>query len=412
MALAISIALYSVASVAEASLRSVTRDRLHRLVEQEVRGSAALEDLRSSPSGLAGSIALLKYLFLSSSLVSGAALVILVSGTRWGLVSLGTFGVLVVLGLAELVSRAVSHRSGESIALRVAPAVRLLAILLGPVLSLGDAVARQGLWAGDGRVAGQALATDGLGLSIESNGEPVDEPEARMIRGVVRLDKTTAREIMVPRVDMVTAEMGASLSELVEQMVDSGHSRVPIYGDSPDQIRGIAYSRDVLGLLSRSKDAPATLTDAVIRPALFIPESKNLEELLNEFQTMQVHMAIVIDEYGGVSGLVTIEDLLEEIVGEIHDEFDVGETDIERVGNDEFLMDAKVGIDEINELLSVAVEGDGFDTIGGFVYQRLGKIPSSGDTVEYDGLKIEVVSTIGRRLKRLRVVRSSEVGGT
>ena len=411
MALAISIALYSLASVAEASLRSVTRDRLHRLVEQEVRGSVALEDLKSSSSGPAGSIALLKYLFLSSSLVSGAALVIVVSGTRWGLVSLATLGVLVVLGLAESVSRAVSHGSGESIALRVAPVVRLLAGGLGPVLSLGDVVARRGPWAGNGQIAGQEQIADGFGLSIESDGVPVDEPEARMIRGVVRLDKTTAREIMVPRVDMVTAEMGTPLSELVEQMVDSGHSRVPVYGDSPDQIRGIAYSRDVLGLLSRSKGAPATLTDDVIRPALFIPESKNLEELLNEFQTMQVHMAIVIDEYGGVSGLVTIEDLLEEIVGEIHDEFDVGETDIERIGIDEFLMDAKVGIDEINELLSVDVEGDGFDTIGGFVYQRLGKIPSSGDTVEYDGVKIEVVSTIGRRLKRLRVVRSSQ-GGT
>ena len=123
---------------------------------------------------------------------------------------------------------------------------------------------------------------------------------------------------------------------------------------------------------------------------------------------MQVHMAIVIDEYGGVSGLVTIEDLLEEIVGEIHDEFDVGEMAIESVDDDEYVMDARVSLDDINELLSVSVVGDGFDTIGGLVYQRLGKIPSLGNTVEYDGMKIEVISTIGRRLGKLRVSKLSK----
>ena len=150
------------------------------------------------------------------------------------------------------------------------------------------------------------------------------------------------------------------------------------------------------------------MVDTLIRPALFIPEYKNLEELLNEFQNKRVHVAIVVDEYGGVSGLVTIEDLLEEIVGEIQDEFELGEPDMEPVvGVDEFMIDARVGLEQLNELLGVAIEGDGFDTVGGFVYQKLGKIPSPGDTVVYDGLRIEVVSTVGRRLKRLRVTRAA-----
>ena len=183
---------------------------------------------------------------------------------------------------------------------------------------------------------------------------------------------------------------------------------MPVYEGSLDHIQGIAYARDILGHLSRNKGDPGSLTARVVRPALFIPESKTLEELLNEFQEKQVHIAIVIDEYGGVSGMVTIEDLLEEIVGEINDEFDVGEPDIEPVSDREFLMDARVSIDELNELLHMTVEGNGFDTIGGFVYQRLGKIPSAGDEVEYDGLKIQVVSTVGRRLKRLRVTRLAE----
>jgi CBS domain containing-hemolysin-like protein len=189
-------------------------------------------------------------------------------------------------------------------------------------------------------------------------------------------------------------------------MLESGHSRIPVYGEDLDHIEGIAYSRDFLGLLSRDPNSKALAGDHM-RPAMLIPEAKNLEELLNEFQARQVHLAIVIDEYGGVSGLVTIEDLLEEIVGEIQDEFDVDELEIQAVGRDEYLMDARVSIDQLDELLGIVVEADGFDTVGGFVYDRLGRIPSLGDLVVHDGLRVEVVSTVGRRLKKLRVSRSS-----
>ena len=178
---------------------------------------------------------------------------------------------------------------------------------------------------------------------------------------------------MVPRVDIVAAEMGTTIAKLTEQMVAGGHSRVPVFSGDLDHIEGIAYVRDILEHVVR-QDATALLDETLVRPALFIPESKTLEELLQEFQEKRVHMAIVIDEYGGVSGLVTIEDLLEEIVGEIQDEFDVGEPEIESVDQNHYIMDARVSIDELNELLSVSVEGDGFDTLGGFVYERLGKI--------------------------------------
>ena len=207
---------------------------------------------------------------------------------------------------------------------------------------------------------------------------------------------------------MVAAELGTSPDDLAKQMLDSGHSKVPIYDGSLDQIEGIAYARDVMAHLSRNEEALGKVIDGLIRPGLFIPESKTLEELLNEFQERRVHIAIVVDEYGGVSGLVTIEDLLEEIVGEINDEFDVGEAEIVQVGDGEYLVEARVGIEQINELLDVFVEADGFDTLGGFVYQRLGRMPSSGEKVEYDGLDIEVISIIGRRLKRLRVTKVSE----
>jgi CBS domain containing-hemolysin-like protein len=144
----------------------------------------------------------------------------------------------------------------------------------------------------------------------------------------------------------------------------------------------------------------------VARPALFIPESKNLEELLDEFQEKRVHLAVVIDEYGGVSGIVTIEDLLEEIVGEIHDEFDVNEPEIQEMGAHEYFVDARLSIDQLREVLQVSVENTGFDTVGGFVLEQLGRIPSVGDIVHHDGIRIEVLSTVGRRLKTLKVTRT------
>jgi CBS domain containing-hemolysin-like protein len=315
---------------------------------------------------------------------------------------------LILLGVINTTCRALARRFGEQIALRAATVVRALSTVLGPLLALEASLV---LWGWGGKKTDQGdnpwdpAVPAKLAISVDADGEPLDEREVRMIRGVVQLDKTTAREIMVPRVDMVAASLGTSMDQLAEQMVKSGHSRIPVYEGSLDQIQGIAHSRDILDHLSRDHKSPGTVTAGAIRSALFIPESKTLEELLNEFQERRVQMAIVVDEYGGVSGLVTIEDLLEEIVGEIRDEFEVGEPEIEPVGDNEFLMDARVGIDQLNELLRAGLEGDGFDTIGGFVYQRLGKIPSTGDRVEYDGLRIEVVSTVGRRLKKLRVTR-------
>ena len=406
---AISVVCFTLASLGEASLVSVRKERVQWLAAREVRGAQALESLYSTPLGPAGALSLLRYLFLASSMLSGAALVISRWDTQWGLISLVSLAVLALLGVAHAAAAALASALGEGTALRIASLLRGPALIFRPVLAVeARAVKLVGRDHAD-RADGLAEVPPGdLGISMDADGEPLDEREVRMIRGVVQLDKTAAREIMVPRVDIVAAELGMPLDDLAEQLVQSGHSRVPVYEGSLDHIQGIAYARDILGHLSRNKGDPGSLTARVVRPALFIPDSKTLEELLNEFQEKQVHIAIVIDEYGGVSGMVTIEDLLEEIVGEINDEFDVGEPDIEPVSDREFLMDARVSIDELNELLHMTVEGNGFDTIGGFVYQRLGKIPSAGDEVEYDGLKIQVVSTVGRRLKRLRVTRLAE----
>ena len=409
LALAASLVCFYLISFGEASVRSVRRERIQLLVAQGVRGAHALESLQLSPMGPAGVLLLLKFPFLASSLLSGAALAIAWWGTNWALISLVTLVTLMVLGITHTIAMALGSLLGDRVALKIAFLTHALARVLRPVLAVESNVVQMSSYAtADQPDSPRETIPTELNISMDSDGEPLDEREVRMIRGVVQLDKTTAREIMVPRGDMVATELGTSLDRLAELMVESGHSRIPIYTDSLDHIQGIAYANDVLGHLRRTDAVTGALSPSVVRPALFIPGSKTLEELLNEFQERRVHMAIVVDEYGGVSGLVTIEDLLEEIVGEIRDEFDVDEPEIEAISDNEYLMDARVGIDQLYELLQVAVEGDGFDTVGGFVYQRLGKIPSVGDVVEYNGLKIEVVSTVGRRLRQLRVTRSGE----
>ena len=407
--LGISLLLFAVSSAAEAGIASVRRERIQQLVSQGAAGAAALERLHNLPVGPVAAVILVRMLALSGALVSTVALVVSQMGAGWVLVGVAGAGVLALTGVIHKSVGALASRRGERVALGIAGAVGLLTWLLLPLLS----PRRLLFWTGrDGEAdieeSGPEMIPTEIDLPVEAAGGPLDEREVRMIHGVVRLDTTMAREIMVPRLDIIAAEIGTPIAELSEQMVRGGHSRIPIYRGDLDHVEGIAYARDILQALVRNGEASGVLVDTLIRPALFIPEYKNLEELLNEFQNKRVHVAIVVDEYGGVSGLVTIEDLLEEIVGEIQDEFELGEPDMEPVvGMDEFMIDARVGLEQLNELLGVAIEGDGFDTVGGFVYQKLGKIPSPGDTVVYDGLRIEVVSTVGRRLKRLRVTRAA-----
>ena len=212
---------------------------------------------------------------------------------------------------------------------------------------------------------------------------------------------------MVPRVDIVAVEETVPLEELAEEMNVAGHSRIPVYKGDLDHIEGVAHARDVLQQLSNGDDNGQVTAKQVSREPLFIPESKNLEQLLDEFQNQRTHLAVVVDEYGGVSGIVTIEDLLEEIVGEIHDEFDTDEPEIQRVSEFEFLVDARLPIDELNESMNSNVVGEGFDTLGGLLFHELGKVPVPGDSVQYDGLNIEVVDTVGRRPKTLRIKKES-----
>ena len=239
----------------------------------------------------------------------------------------------------------------------------------------------------------------------------LDYRDREMLRSILSLDVTTAREIMVPRLDMVAVDDKSSLTQVADQMVQSGHSRIPVYEDTIDHVLGVVHSRDVLAALARP-DSKQTLRH-LINPAFFIPETKRLDDLLEELQDKGIQMAIVVDEYGGTEGLVTIEDLLEEIVGEIEDEFSrTREAELVRLPDGGALVDASVSTEDIEELFATTINSTDVDTVGGFVYQTLGKIPSPGDVVSTDHLRIEVVSILGRRLRKLHIQRRDSNAST
>ena len=230
----------------------------------------------------------------------------------------------------------------------------------------------------------------------------LDQRDREMLRSIIELDYTTVREVMVPRLDMVAIEADVSLQEAATIIVEHGHSRLPVYVDTIDDVLGIIYVRDLLAAIANPS------TDNTIRSltrlAFVVPETKRVDELLEEFRERRTQIAIVVDEYGGTEGLVTMEDVLEEIVGEIEDEFSrVRESEITRHNDGSVNVSAGLGIEDVKELFGVEIESDDFDTVGGFVYHHLGRIPHVGDVVENSGLQVEVVSVLGRRLRTLKI---------
>ncbi len=399
LALLLSTAAFALAELGAAAIVA----RIQELARGPLNGTTtdpgSLRLAAGIPAGPTAPLRLVSLMALAAAIVSSAALAMSVGGGGWLAFSAGTVGALAVLKAAAYVARRLGVGHAEAVSGFMARASWMLSFPLRPILLVEATIARR-------MPAFPTASEPYLEVMLSIAQEQWDEHEVRMIRGVVRLDKTVAREIMAPRVDIVAVESDATLETLVERMDSAGHSRIPVYEGDLDRIIGVAHARDVLPKLAKAGGASQSLAKSVIREPLFIPESKTLEGLLDEFREGRTHLAVVVDEYGGVSGIVTIEDLLEEIVGEIRDEFDAEDPEIEVVSETEFVVDARVAVDDLNEALGVNVVGEGFDTIGGLVFDRLGKVPVSGDTVKHAGLSIEVVSTSGRRPTTLKVTRS------
>ncbi|WP_322818311.1 hemolysin family protein [Tepidiforma sp.] len=399
-----SVALAAVAA-AEAALERANDARIRALAARGNRQAQRIVPSVEQPGRYLGAITAGRVLIATVVISLFAYLGADRNGAAWAAIVYGLGGG----GLMAMVQMAVGMvvaRAPEYAALKLSGvAVATRRIFGVPALLLGLPA---GLAARSIRLVTPEPETDILALLEREEAEGgVEEAERRMIRGVIALEDKTAREIMVPRIDVAAAEIGATVGDVASIVTERGFSRVPIYRESIDDVVGIVYAKDLLKAMADG--GPDRPVSDLLREAYFIPESKRLDELLTEMQSRRTHMAIVVDEYGGTAGIVTIEDLLEEIVGEIEDEYDVARPSIEVISPDEVVLDAGASTDVLRELFGVNVESDDFDTVGGFLIHHLGRLPAVGDEVEVEGLTLRVLSMAGRRVRRLRVSRQPTI---
>ena len=314
---------------------------------------------------------------------------------------------LVSIVLGELLPKALALGSPDRISLIAAGPLSLFARLVSPLVvvlvTVTRAVSRP---FGIDPTRTPALSAAEIRLIVEQGSEQgvLEAEEEQMISAVMGLGDSKLHEVMVPRIDIIAIDESATFDEAVAVVLKEGHSRTPLYKGSIDHVVGVLYAKDLLRIIAAGGTRPM-LRD-IMRPAIFVPESQAVDDLLNELQRRKVHMAIVLDEYGGTAGLVTIEDLLEEIVGEIQDEFDEEEPMLLRVGAGEAIIDGRADIEELTSLIDPGLtleDDEEYDTVGGFVYHRIGRVPVVGDTVSVAPFSITVVKAAGRRVGKVRV---------
>ncbi|HVB24994.1 MAG TPA: hemolysin family protein [Ktedonobacteraceae bacterium] len=404
--LIVSLFLCAMSSAAETSLTSISRIKLRNLVEEGDAQAAEIDKLLANPN-----------VFLSTILIVNSVGVIVASSmaTVLALQFSASFGELISTVLSSLVVLIFCEITPKTAAvqnpLRYARAfvgpVKAVTWLLRPLIWLLGAITGLllRLVGGEIKHRGPFVTEEELRLLVSVGEEEgvLEEEETEMIRSIFEFADTTVREVMIPRIDMVTLESDTTIDEAVDLAMQGGFSRIPVYEESIDNIIGVLYIKDMLRQL-REEHNKLPIRDFV-RAAYFVPETKKLDDLLREIRQKRVHMVIVVDEYGSVAGLVTIEDLVEEIVGDIQDEYDREELLYEQINENEYVFDAKISIDEFNELMDTDLGDESYDTLGGFLYAQLDKIPNVGDTSTHKDLIFTVLSTRGRRITKVRVDR-------
>ncbi len=397
-------------SAAEAGVAAITRRRTRIRAENGVAGlfDSYIKQRQQILSALGAGVTL-----ATVTLSLGIALVLI--GEELSVPEAAAAGLIALIVIAALRqnARAIALASPEGVGYRLARVIAFLASLLAPFAWLMSTPAR-GLLRLAGRrtelpddPAAELLAV----LEAPSNGDGAEAltEERRMMRGILAMSRQTAREIMSPRIDIVAVSTEASVGDVMKVVNSSGFSRIPLYEENIDRIIGVLYAKDLLARLQSGVSSPNLRL--IARPPYFVPETKRTDELLADLRRDQTHVAIVVDEYGGTAGLVTVEDVIEEIVGEIADEYDTDEIEIEVISDDEAIVDARFAIDDLNELFGARIENEDFDTVGGFVFSLLGRLAVPGDhvsSVEH-GLDLEVLTVHGRRIRRVRVTHHPPV---
>ena len=405
LVVALLVLLGSLLAMAEASLTRLTRVRALALREDKRRNADVLVKLEEDPARALNPV----YLAVMLAQNGSAILVAILAQHYWDSlgVTLAAVGfTLLYFVLVEAMSKTYGVLHSDKVALALAPLVfllgRLLALPTRALIGLANI-----LLPGKGLAQGPFMSEHEIRSMAEVGHEEgsIEEEEKELIHSIFEFGDTIVREVMVPRPDIIAVEDDKALRDVQEMVVQHGYSRLPVYSEDLDDVVGVAYAKDVLKALHQGK-ANTPLRD-IVRRAHFVPESKKVADLLKQMQKDKFHIAMVTDEYGSMSGLVTLEDILEELVGEITDEYDVEEPNIEPVGDGRFRVNGRLPIDELEELLDTELPHEEWDTVGGLLMGLIGDIPWQGQSVDFQGVNFKAEKVQGRRIGKVLITRTS-----
>ncbi len=395
---------------AETALFAANRLKLRNLEEKGSRRARIALSLFERPARLLSTVLISNNIVNTAVVVVATTTLVALLGPEEGPLATFVFATILLI-VVEIVSKSVAAHHADRLSLWAARPVLWVSIILSPIIRVLSFVTNLLSRPFGARVRPDApmVTEEEIQLLVRMGEEQgvLEQDERDMIHSIFAFGDTVVREVMVPRIDMVSVEADAPIQEILEVVRTHGHSRIPVYHETVDQIVGLVHVKDLLA--GFRQDRLVGTVREYARPAYFVPDSKRLDDLFREMRRKKAHMAIAVDEYGGTAGLVTIEDLLEEIVGPIQDEYDVEEPPIKVLNERVALVDGRVNLEEVNSALNLTLPAGEVDSVGGFVYSLLGHVPSQGERVTYDGVELAVERVDGNRIAQVKITKAEPV---
>ena len=391
-------------SSSEAALIAVNRIRLKNLVEKGNKNALAAEKVVSNHDKLFATILATENMFIIFASSLAGVLAVNFFGSNGLAISTIAMTIFIVI-FGEITPKTFAAQNALKMSLIVARPISVIIKILSPIVSILAVISKSIIKIFGGNPASNPyiLTEEEIRMVINDGAKEgvLDDAEKQMIEGIFDFSKTSAGEIMVPRVDISTVPYTAVIADAIEIINKTGHSRLPVRKDSADDILGVIYAKDILKRYQ--DDLKSVVVTDIMRPCHFAPESQSIVTLLADLRAKKSSVAIIVDEFGGTAGLISIETLLEEIVGDIDDEFDTPKTDYEKINENEYIVNAKMTIYDLSELLEIEIPEGDYQTVGGFVISLIENIPSKGDTVEYNGYEFIVTGTEAHKLSKIRI---------